>query len=1020
MRNLRLIAVLAAFFSWSSAQREGSLSGVAMGKMLAIVTDGGPAEQGTLALEPEPSWSVGAKRLLFMIVDFSDAPGAPVAASTVQAMMDGQVAPFYAANSYGRMTIATTVTPVLRMPMPAEWYRANSSGLAGWNVMMSDARAAAEAAGFPASDYDFDITGTPYINAGIGGISNLGVKGSWVNGRFDFYVIAHEFGHQLGFYHASAWSPLDGSPIGGGRVVEYGNYFDLMGGQADSTRHFNAWFRSLKGWFMDGETSTVSASGTYRIQAIEQPKSTGSLALKIPRDAVRDYWVEFRQAITPDQNAMNGAVVCWGYSSNQRGHLLNMGLAGGASAKGYALAIGRTFSDTDAGIHMTPVGKGGTSPETLDVVVNFGTFPGNTAPSVTVGASATAIAAGGTVTFTTAASDPDGDALAYDWDFGDGSVGPNAGSATKTFPTAGEYAVQCAVSDMKGGVGRDTVIVRVGAPATYRLSGRVTTGGSPLSGVRVSTGSYSARTDSDGTYTIVGVPSGSQTLGAVKPGWRLAAGFANPFNVSGNKTGLDFTATSVPPGPDLVPDVVGGSVTGSTLNWNCTPANFGTRDATGPVRAGIYLSTDAVITTSDVFVDSVTFQMGVPFGKAYSIYSSCTLPADLPSGSYYVGAIVDDLGAVAEMDETNNAKAYGFAVSITMPPVVDLVVDPLAVSVSGRTITISDTVRNIGAGWTTSSFTVKYYLSADATVTTADLLIGTRTVAGLAKDATSTGAIAYTAATDIAPGTYTVGVIVDATGVVPETDETNNTTAASSPISLKPDLLFSAFSASVSSGKIAVKNTLLNGGAAATAGTTTVAFYLSSDNALNTPSDLLLGTRARTSVLKVGATDGTTTSFAAPSSLSPGDYYVFAVADSKNAQSESNESNNMAGPSAKVTLKADLVVASLSASVTGRTLKITYKVKNQGPLATSGSFRVDFYLSKDQTIPTGDTLIGSRTISASVVYNATNQATTTIALPASVPAGAWRVGVVVDAGFAVPELLENNNAKASSSLTIGP
>ena len=81
---------------------------------------------------------------------------------------------------------------------------------------------------------------------------------------------------------------------------------------------------------------------------------------------------------------------------------------------------------------------------------------------------------------------------------------------------------------------------------------------------------------------------------------------------------------------------------------------------------------------------------------------------------------------------------------------------------------------------------------------------------------------------------------------------------------------------------------------------------------------------------------------------------------------------------------------------------------------------MDFYLSTDSTITTADTFLGSRTISSSLAYNATNQATTTIAVPSTVPAGAWRLGVVVDGGNAVPESLESNNTKASSSLTIGP
>jgi hypothetical protein len=51
--------------------------------------------------------------------------------------------------------------------------------------------------------------------------------------------------------------------------------------------------------------------------------------------------------------------------------------------------------------------------------------------------------------------------------------------------TAGEYVVWCVVTDMKGGRGSSRLLVRVGSPSTYRVSGRVMAEGVPLEGVRV-------------------------------------------------------------------------------------------------------------------------------------------------------------------------------------------------------------------------------------------------------------------------------------------------------------------------------------------------------------------------------------------------------------------------------------------------------------------------------------------------------------------------------------------------------
>lgn len=72
----------------------------------------------------------------------------------------------------------------------------------------------------------------------------------------------------------------------------------------------------------------------------------------------------------------------------------------------------------------------------------------NTPPSVTLRAAPPAGPAPLTVAFTADASDPDGDPLRYDWDFGDGGVAVDAGPALEhTFASAGAFEVRVTVSD---------------------------------------------------------------------------------------------------------------------------------------------------------------------------------------------------------------------------------------------------------------------------------------------------------------------------------------------------------------------------------------------------------------------------------------------------------------------------------------------------------------------------------------------------------------------------------------------
>jgi hypothetical protein len=154
--------------------------------------------------------------------------------------------------------------------------------------------------------------------------------------------------------------------------------------------------------------------------------------------------------------------------------------------------------------------------------------------------------------------DPDGDSLAYSWEFDDGSFGPNVPMIERSWNLAGDHPVRCVVSDMKGGRTTVTAIVTVGTRGGYRLRGRVTAQGKPLADVRITADRSSALTDSDGTYTLLGIFGGPYAppypVSASRYGWTWSpSGFTNPLTVAGDLTGIDFTAS---PGDDrLVPRI---------------------------------------------------------------------------------------------------------------------------------------------------------------------------------------------------------------------------------------------------------------------------------------------------------------------------------------------------------------------------------------------------------------------------------------------------------------------------------
>ncbi|HTH46904.1 MAG TPA: PKD domain-containing protein, partial [Candidatus Limnocylindria bacterium] len=429
-------------------------------------SDGGGQASTNGSPKPASTYTEGLKRLLFIRVDFSDLAGAPFtdAAGTNLAKGLGQ---FYQDQSYGRTGFkligdGSKFTPTLRMPKTAKYYGTNDAAL-----LMTDARAAATTAGFPQASFDFDLIcfgNVPgYSFAGLG---YVGARGCWIRASFDPAggVPGHELGHNYGLNHANFWDTAGVSATANnGNNVEYGDPFDTMGNATAGKRHFNARSKALLNWLLPAGVRAITTNGTYRVFAVDATNNTGIRALKLARNSKTNYWFEFRQLFTDNRWLMSGLGVRWGRSDNNVQSLLLDTTPGSADGKDdSAVVIGRTFDDPAINLHVTPIGKGGTVPESLDVVVMRGPFPSNQPPAVAVTSSTTIPAVNASVTFTATATDPDGDALAYYWDFGDSTFGDNLATAHKSWAAAGEYLVRCTVTDMKGGTASDSVLVRVG------------------------------------------------------------------------------------------------------------------------------------------------------------------------------------------------------------------------------------------------------------------------------------------------------------------------------------------------------------------------------------------------------------------------------------------------------------------------------------------------------------------------------------------------------------------------------
>ena len=219
-----------------------------------------------------------------------------------------------------------------------------------------------------------------------------------------------------------------------------------------------------------------------------------------------------------------------------------------------------------------------------------------------------------------------------------------------------------------------------------------------------------------------------------------------------------------------------------------------TKTYTVTVTRSAPFATDATLSALTLSgVDFGTFASGTTFytaSVANSVTSTTVTPTLNDSDASYViklGGVTDADGTVslavgsnvitvevtAEDDSTK--KTYTVTVTRAAAPVSapDLAV-PFVITFTNPyrydpSFTLGVTVENQGSG-SSGSTTLRYYRSADSTITSGETEVGTDAVGGLAASGRSVEGIDLTAPS--APGTYYYGACVDA--VSDESDTTNN------------------------------------------------------------------------------------------------------------------------------------------------------------------------------------------------------------------------------------------------------
>ncbi len=234
--------------------------------------------------------------------------------------------------------------------------------------------------------------------------------------------VSHELGHGFGLYHSHALNC--GSTTYAATScssVEYGDTLDFMG-NANYVQggDFNGFQKERLGWLNYGTQppiQTVTSSGTYTLAPYESQDS-GVKALKILQSGSTNsyYYVELRQAQGYDNflssgytEVLNGVVVHQGVAgSANSSELLNM-LPSVTNWTSPALDVANSYTDSTAGISLTPTAVSSTGASVQVTLSNTPTCtPAN--PSLSVVSPSSSVAPGSPANFTVTVTDNDSSA----------------------------------------------------------------------------------------------------------------------------------------------------------------------------------------------------------------------------------------------------------------------------------------------------------------------------------------------------------------------------------------------------------------------------------------------------------------------------------------------------------------------------------------------------------------------------------------------------------------------------------
>lgn len=256
--------------------------------------------------------ATGAKKIAIIRANFNNLSATTPTNSEIANVVSTQLAPFYAENSFGRLSLTADVYGPVNLPIAASC------------DMQTIERAIITAADAQVNYLNYQLlmyvypgncanVGQAWAGNSPGYPSSEGTvslpSSGILNTAFGLFLTAHEMGHNFTGFHGNGWDCGTTQTKASCPSLEYADAWDVLGG--GYSHHFSAYHKSKFGWFTSGNLLTTSA-GEYTLNPIESLNS-GLQVLRVPRNASSYYYIENRQTVGYDndlpESAVAGAVV---------------------------------------------------------------------------------------------------------------------------------------------------------------------------------------------------------------------------------------------------------------------------------------------------------------------------------------------------------------------------------------------------------------------------------------------------------------------------------------------------------------------------------------------------------------------------------------------------------------------------------------------------------------------------------------------------------------------------------------